>query len=254
MNTAAIPYNRAVSRCVRSSRAWRERSRATLYSATERLLVSSSHGRLALSSVVAPRERLDERCTPRPSGFRAFLDQPSGVIVSRGDAAAARRTLYSSTERFPCLPRSTVLRHRQSWRRGSGSTNAVFLVRAASGPSSLNRLASSPVVAARERFCQRCIPCPSGSGPGVVLSRGRRASGLDERCIPRPSGSRAWRCHQSWTACGRFCQRCIPRPSGLTARCQRRASGSTNAVLLVRAVSPPEQRGACRGHFLEHAC
>ena len=223
MNTAAIPYNRAVSRCVRSSRAWRERSRATLYSATERLLVSSSHGRLALSSVVA-------------------------------GARAARRTLYSSTERFPCLPRSTVWRHRQSWRRGSGSTNAVFLVRAASGPSSLNRLASSPVVAARERFCQRCIPCPSGSGPGVVLSRGRRASGLDERCIPRPSGSRAWRCHQSWTACGRFCQRCIPRPSGLTARCQRRASGSTNAVLLVRAVSPPEQRGACRGHFLEHAC
>ena len=112
MNTAAIPYNRAVSRCVRSSRAWRERSRATLYSATERLLVSSSHGRLALSSVVAPRERLDERCTPQPSGFRAFLAQPSGVIVSRGGARAVLPTLYSSSERLHRALRTTRERSR----------------------------------------------------------------------------------------------------------------------------------------------
>ena len=164
VNTAAIPYNRAVSRCVRSSRAWRERSRATLYSATERLLVSSSHGRLALSSVVGPRERLDERCTPRPSGFRAFLAQPSGVIVSRGDAAAARRTLYSSTERFPCLPRATVWRHRQSWRRASGSANAVFLVRAASPRvASDARAVRRTLYSSSERFPPPSSAVPAGA-------------------------------------------------------------------------------------------
>ncbi len=235
MNTAAIPYNRAVSRCVRSSRAWRERSGATLYSSTERLLVPSSHnrrasspvvaarehfderctprpsgfraflaqpsgvivsrgrrasgstnavlldravsgpsshGRLALSSVVAARERLDERCTPRPSGFRAFLAQPSGVIVSRGGAAAARRSLYSSSERLPGLPRSTVLRHRQSWRRASGSANAVFLVRAAPGLAS-----SSVVAAARAAWTNAVFLVRAAPVPGVAISRGRRAGG-----------------------------------------------------------------------------
>ncbi len=216
--------------------------------------MSSSHGRLALSSVVAPRERLDEHCTPRPSGFRAFLAQPSGVIVSRG-------------------------------RRASGSTNAVLLDRAVSVPSSHYVWRHHQSWPAHERFCQRCIPRPSGSRaylvqPScVIVSRGRRASGstnavLLDRAAPGlasssvvaaaravrrtlySSSERLPRLAFSSVVAGaraarrmlyslserlqralaatreRFDERCTPRPSG----------------------SPPEQRGACRGHFLEHAC
>ena len=159
VNTAAIPYNRAVSRCVRSSRAWRERSRVTLYSATERLLVSSSHGRLALSSVVAPRERLDERCTPRPSGFRAFLAQPSGVIVSRGRCASGSANAVFLVRAAP-VPGVLVSRGR----RAGGSTNAVFRLRAASTRvASDARAVRRTLYSSSERFPPPSSAVPAGA-------------------------------------------------------------------------------------------
>ena len=188
MKSAAIPLqSRRISLCsiiAGVARAVSSEAVRLDRTAPGAFLVPSSHGRLASSSVVA-------------------------------GARATRRTLYSSTERFPGLPRSTVWRHCQSWQRGSGSTNAVLLDRAVSVPSSHYvwrhrqswRRASG---SANALFLVRAAPVP-----GVAVSRGRHER-LDERCIPPPSG--------------------------FSARCQRRASGSTNAVLLVRAVPPRAAR------------
>ena len=216
VNTAAIPYNRAVSRCVRSSRAWRERSRAGCtpqpsgswclprmavwrYRQSWRrasgstnavflnraVSVPSSHNRLASSSVVAARQRLDERCIPRPSGFRAFLAQPSCVIASRGGARAVLPTLYSLSERLRAWrrPQSWPPRERPGRTLYSSSERLPCLalpsvvdgVRAV-----LPTLYSSSerphraLPATRERFDERCTPRPSGFPPRAA------------RCLPGP--------------------------------------------------------------------
>ena len=173
--------------------------RRKLYSSSERLPCLPRFTVRRHRQSWRARERFDEGCIPRPSGFRAFLAPPSGVIVSRGG-------------------------------RASGSTKAVFLVRAASVPSSLHRLASSSVVAGT-RAVRRKLYSSSERLP----------------CLPRFT---VWRHRQSWRARERFDESCIRPPSGFTARCRRRASGSTNAVLLVRAVPPPSSAVPAGATFL----
>ena len=164
-------------------RALRERSRATPHSSSARLpcLPRSAvwrHGQLQ-----ALRER--SRATPHSSSARLPC-LPRSAVWRHGQLQAlrerSRATPHSSSARLPCLPRSAVWRHGQLRASHERSTNAVFLVQAASTAgdaravlptlySSSERLPRA-LRATRERFDQRCTPPPSGFAP-----RARRVSG-----------------------------------------------------------------------------
>ena len=144
---------------------------------------------------------LEQRRTPRPSGFQASPAQPSGVIVSCGRHASGperRRTPRPSGFQAALAQPSSVMV--SCGRHARGSTNAGLLLRAA----------STADVA---------------------------------RAVRRTPHSSTERFHPAlWATRERFDQRRTPRPGGFTPRCGRRASGSTNAGLLLRAVSPPASR------------
>ena len=149
---------------------------------------------------------LGQRRNPRPSGFLAFLSQPSGLMVNCGRLASGperRRTPRPSGFRaFPAQPSGVI----------------VSCGRHASGPE------------------RRRTPRPSGfqASPaqpsGVMVSCGRHASGPERRRTPRPSGFRV----------------SLAQPSGVMVSCGRHARGSTNAGLLLRAASTADVARAVR--------
>ena len=202
----------------------------------------------------------ERRRTPRPSGFRAFPAQPSGVIVSCGRHASGperRRTPRPSGFQASLAHPSGVM---------------VSCGRQASGPE------------------RRRTPRPSGflaalAQPSTVMvscgrhARGSTNAGLLLRAASTADVARAVRRTPHSSTRERFDEHRTPRPGGFTPRCGRRASGSTSAVALDRAASsrvagdaravrptldssserfpPPENReqvAAQPGDFPEHAC
>ena len=175
---------------------------------------------------------LEQRRNPRPSGFLAFLSQPSGLMVNCGRLASGperRRTPRPSGFRaFPAQPSGVI----------------VSCGRHASGPERRRTPRPSGFLAPLAQPSSVVVSCGrharGSTNAGLLL---RAASTADvPRAVRRTPHSSTERFHPAlWATCERFDERRSPRPGGFTPRCGRRTSGSTNAGLLLRAVSPPRE-------------
>ena len=232
MKSAAFsPVCRRLCIWRRSSRASRGRTRTLLYYSAERsqafpIFTVLSHGQLRVS-----RERLR---TPLDYSAERFPGLPLCTVLGHGQSRASRERLRApldySAERFPSLPSSP------SW---------VMVSRGRHASGSEHLWTTHP-----GGFCA------SPSSPSwVMVRRERHASGFEHLWTTRPSGFGA---PQSWSLAG--VTRAVSSTSGLLDRAAPpRVAGDAraapaNAVLRVRAVSPPRARRVSGSHFLERAC
>ena len=193
---------------------------------------------------------------PHPARIPLESLVPSSVALH--DASGLRHAATSEVEDWS-PPLGLCARSEDAGQPGLGSDNPR---RGAERPCRAALLAfgacsSSPRWVVGESVNTAAISLQLRRDHMGVADRGLHASGLEQRHNPRPSGFLAFLSQPSglMVNCGRLAsgpeRRRTPRPSGFQAAlaqpssvmvsCGRHARGSTNAGLLLRAVSPPRE-------------